>query len=66
MPFTVNEAGVYYDDVPVFAGARVLDDKGKDGSANGAVIGALVEAGRLLAKGNCVTNTRIAGARKHR
>ena len=51
VPFTVNEAGVYYDDVPVFAGARVLDDKGKDGSANGAVIGALVEAGRLLAKG---------------
>jgi isoleucyl-tRNA synthetase len=35
----------------VFAGKRVLDDKGKDGDANGAVIGALVEAGRLLAKG---------------
>ncbi len=51
VPFTVNEAGVYYDDVPVFAGARVLDHKGKDGSANGAVIGALVEADRLLAKG---------------
>ena len=53
VPFTVNEAGVYYDDVPVFAG-RVLDDKGKDGSANGAVISALVEAGRLLPRGNCV------------
>ena len=51
VPFTVNEAGVYYDDVPVFAGAHVLDDTGKDGSANGAIIGALVEAGRLLAKG---------------
>ncbi|MGB1550895.1 MAG: hypothetical protein ACPHDV_05615, partial [Parvibaculales bacterium] len=34
-----------------FAGKRVLDDKGKDGDANGAVIGALVEAERLLAKG---------------
>ena len=51
VPFTVNEAGVYYDDVPLFAGDRVLDDKGKDGSANGAVIRALVDADRLLAKG---------------
>jgi isoleucyl-tRNA synthetase len=51
VPFTVDEGGVYLDSVPVFAGKRVLDDKGKDGDANGAVIGALVEAGRLLAKG---------------
>jgi isoleucyl-tRNA synthetase len=51
VPFTVDEGGVYLDSVPLFAGKRVLDDKGKDGDANGAVIGALVEAGRLLAKG---------------
>ena len=51
VPFTVDEGGVYLDSVPVFAGKRVLDDKGKDGDANGAVIDALVEAGRLLAKG---------------
>ncbi|MBL70138.1 MAG: isoleucine--tRNA ligase [Rhodobiaceae bacterium] len=51
VPFTVNEGGVYLDSVPIFAGKRVLDEKGKDGDANGAVIEALVEADRLLAKG---------------
>ncbi|MGB0477809.1 MAG: class I tRNA ligase family protein, partial [Parvibaculales bacterium] len=51
VPFTVDEGGVYLDSVPVFAGKRVLDEKGKDGDANGAVIGALVEADRLLTKG---------------
>ena len=51
VPFTVDEGGVYYDHVPLFAGKRVLDEKGKDGDANGGVIGALVEAGALLAKG---------------
>ncbi|CAI8193101.1 MAG: Isoleucine--tRNA ligase [Alphaproteobacteria bacterium] len=51
VPFTIDEGGVYLDSVPIFAGKRVLDDKGKDGDANGAVIGALVEAERLLAKG---------------
>ena len=51
VPFTVDEAGVYFDNVPLFAGKRVLDAKGKDGDANGGVIGALVEAEKLLAKG---------------
>ncbi|NCF78452.1 MAG: isoleucine--tRNA ligase, partial [Alphaproteobacteria bacterium] len=51
VPFTVDEGGVYLESVPMFAGKRVLDDNGKDGDANGAVIGALVEAERLLAKG---------------
>ena len=51
VPFTVNEAGVYYDHVPLFAGRRVLDEKGKEGDANGGVIGALIEANGLLAKG---------------
>ena len=51
VPFTVDEGGVYLDSVPIFAGKRVLDDKGKDGDANGSVIGALVAAEQLLAKG---------------
>jgi len=51
VPFTIDEAGIYLDSVPLFAGAFVLTDKGKDGTANGAVIGALVEADALLAKG---------------
>ncbi len=55
VPFTVDEAGVYYDHVPLFAGRRVLNEKGKDPkgdeSANGGVIGALIEANALLAKG---------------
>ena len=51
VPFTVDEGGVYLDSVPIFAGNRVLDEKGKEGDANGAVIGALIEADRLLAKG---------------
>ncbi len=55
VPFTVDEGGVYYPHVPVFAGQRVFDDKGKnkgkDGGANGAVINALAAVGMLLAKG---------------
>ena len=51
VPFTVDEAGVYYEHVPLFAGRRVFDEKGKDGDANGGVIGALIEANALLAKG---------------
>jgi isoleucyl-tRNA synthetase len=52
IPFTVSEDGSFYSHVPLFAGKRVLDADGKkDGDANGAVIGALVAAGGLLAKG---------------
>lgn len=51
VPFTVDEAGVYYDHVPLFAGKVVYDQKGKLGDATGAVIGALVEADALFAKG---------------
>ncbi len=51
VPFTVAEDGVYYDDVPLFAGKRVLKPNGKDGDANGAVIGELIDKGALLAKG---------------
>ena len=51
VPFTVDEAGIYYDHVPLFAGQCVIDQKGKMGGANGAVIKALDEAGALLAQG---------------
>jgi isoleucyl-tRNA synthetase len=53
VPHTVQPDGGYFPDVPVFgaAGVRVLDDKGKDGGANDAVIKALTEAGALLARG---------------
>ncbi|MDE1172981.1 MAG: isoleucine--tRNA ligase [Parvibaculaceae bacterium] len=53
VPHTVQADGSYFPDVPIFGGTelRVLDAKGKDGGANGAVIEALIEAGALLAQG---------------
>lgn len=52
VPFTVDENGVYYDHVPLFGGKRILHTEGtKLGTydeANGAVIGELVGAGKLL------------------
>ena len=51
IPHTVAEDGSFYPHVPLFAGKKVLTPEGKDGDANGAVIGALVAAGALLAKG---------------
>ena len=51
IPETVNEEGVYYDDVPLFAGKFVLTRQGKEGNANAAVIEELEKAGALLAKG---------------
>ncbi len=48
----VGPDGVYYPDVPLFAGKRVLTEEGKDGDANGAVIKTMIEAGGLLAKGS--------------
>jgi isoleucyl-tRNA synthetase len=51
VPHTVGPDGAYFDDVPLFAGARVIDDKGKDGDANDKVIKALTDAGMLLARG---------------
>jgi len=52
MPDMVDEAGCYFDHVPLFAGMAVLTDEGKDGNANGGVIKALIGAGQLLAKGS--------------
>jgi isoleucyl-tRNA synthetase len=51
IPHTVSEDGSFFPHVPIFAGKKVLTADGKDGDANGAVIGELVKAGALLAKG---------------
>ncbi|HKQ55034.1 MAG TPA: class I tRNA ligase family protein, partial [Methyloceanibacter sp.] len=46
----VDEAGFFTKDAPGFEGKRVVDDKGKFGDANQAVIAALTEAGALIAR----------------
>jgi isoleucyl-tRNA synthetase len=50
IPFTVDEAGFFTKDAPGFTGKRVVDDKGKFGDANEAVIKALIEANALIAR----------------
>jgi isoleucyl-tRNA synthetase len=50
IPFTVDEAGFFTKDAPGFEGKRVVDDKGKFGDANDAVITALMEANALIAR----------------
>jgi len=54
VPDTVGPDGVILEHVPLFAGRRVLTEKGRDGDANGAVIAALDEARALLATGKLV------------
>jgi isoleucyl-tRNA synthetase len=55
IPETVDERGVYFPHVPLFAGLAVLETEGKKagrfGGANEAVTKALIEAGTLLARG---------------
>jgi isoleucyl-tRNA synthetase len=51
VPHTVDEDGSYFPHVPLFAGKRVLDDAGKEGEANRAVIEAITAAGGLLGRG---------------
>jgi isoleucyl-tRNA synthetase len=54
VPHTVREDGFYFADVPMFGGdspKRVIDDKGRFGDANDAVIQALIEANALIARG---------------
>lgn len=54
VPHTVDADGSYFRHVPIFGGdkpARVLDDSGKEGDANGRVIATLIEANGLLGKG---------------
>jgi isoleucyl-tRNA synthetase len=50
IPFTVDEAGFFTKEAPGFEGNRVIDDKGKFGDANHAVIAELVQAGALIAR----------------
>jgi len=57
IPFTVDDAGFYTKDAPGFGPdreggpARVIDDNGKKGDANKAVIDALIERNMLFARG---------------
>lgn len=51
IPFTVGDDGRFTQDAPGFEGRVVIDDKGKKGDANKSVIDALVEHGKLLARG---------------
>jgi isoleucyl-tRNA synthetase len=50
IPFTVDEAGLFTKDAPGFEGKHVVDDKGRFGDANEAVIKALIEADSLIAR----------------
>ena len=51
IPYTVDENGALTDEAAGFEGKRVINDKGKPGDANKAVIDALIEAGALVARG---------------
>ena len=51
IPYTVDENGALTDDAPGFEGKRVITDKGKVGDANEAVIDALKDAKKLVARG---------------
>ena len=57
IPFTVDDAGYFTKDAPGFGpdreggAARVIDDNGKKGDANKAVIDALIERNMLFARG---------------
>ncbi len=50
IPFTVDEAGFFTKEAPRFEGKRVVDDNGKFGDANEAVIRALQESNGLVAR----------------
>ena len=70
VPHTVGEDGFYFEHVPLFGGEepkRVINDKGKFGDANDAVIQALIEANALVARGQPASITiRIPGGRRRR
>ncbi len=51
IPFTVADDGAYTDEAPGFTGEKVIDDKGKKGKANQAVITALIGENNLFARG---------------
>ena len=49
--YNVLDDGAFREDLPFFGGATILNAKGKEGTANKAVIDKLAEAGGLLARG---------------
>ncbi len=49
--YNVMDDGSFREDLPFFGGTHILDRKGREGSANKAVIDKLVEVGGLLARG---------------
>ncbi len=51
IPYTVDENGAFTAQAPGLEGRRVLNDKGRKGDANKAVIEALADAGNLIARG---------------
>jgi len=51
IPYTVDENGTYTNQVPGFAGKRVLTDQGGKGDANEAVTAALRDAQMVIARG---------------
>ena len=72
IPFTVDDAGFFTKDAPGFGpdreggAARVIDDNGKKGDANKAVIDALIERNMLFARGRLKHSIRIRGGRRSR
>jgi isoleucyl-tRNA synthetase len=51
VPHTVDGSSAYFANVPLFAGMRVYDDKGRDSGANDAVAKTLAQVGALVARG---------------
>jgi isoleucyl-tRNA synthetase len=51
IPFTVDANGYFTKEAPGFEGKRVVDDKGKFGDANEAVIQELIKANALVGRG---------------
>ena len=51
IPYTVDENGAFTAHAPGFEGKRVIDDAGRKGDANRAVIDALASSGNLIARG---------------
>jgi len=54
VPETVNAQGVYVEDVPLFAGHKILHPSGKESDANRVVIEALETYGGLFTTGSLV------------
>jgi isoleucyl-tRNA synthetase len=51
IPYTVDDDGRFTKDAPGFEGRQIITEKGEKGDANDAVIKALIDAGKLIARG---------------